>query len=347
MIVTVTLNPGLDLTYTLAEPSLGAVDVHRATASTLEASGKGVNVSRTLARAGHATVAVLPAGGETGKHLVDLLDREGVESVVVPVQGDTRVNTSLLLSSNSTVKVNGPGHVLQRADVDALLERLDETLGALGDLDEQVWVAVCGSLPPGTPAEVVGEIVDLAHRRGARCVADVSGPALAAAFGARADLLAPNGLELGALLGTDPSAGRDAEPGTEPSARRNTDLGAEPGRGGVDAVTTAAAELARAGHCALLVSLGADGAVFTDGSHTVRGSGPPLVPVNTAGTGDAFLAGWLAAAGTPERRMARALAYGRSACLSPHTVDPDPATKGLDGITVTTIDDREPEGDTP
>lgn len=339
MIVTVTLNPGLDLTYTLAEPSLGVVDVHRATTSTLEASGKGVNVSRTLARAGYATVAVLPAGGETGKHLVDLLERDEVESVVVPVPSDTRVNTTLLLSSSRTVKVNGPGHVLQRADVDALLGRLDETLGALGGLDEQLWVAVCGSLPPRTAAQVVGEIVDLAHRRGARCAADVSGPALAAALSAGADLLAPNGLELAALLG--------AEPGIE----RGRDLGADPDPAGVDAVARAAAELARAGRCSLLVSLGERGAVFTDGSHTVRGSGPPLVPVNTAGAGDAFLAGWLAVAGSPEERMARALAFGRSACLSPHTVDPEPATKGLEGITVTTTadheDDREPEGDTP
>ena len=59
MIVTVTLNPGLDLTYTVTESSVGEVDVHRATTATLEASGKGVNVSRALHTNGIETVAVV------------------------------------------------------------------------------------------------------------------------------------------------------------------------------------------------------------------------------------------------------------------------------------------------
>ena len=56
-VVTLTLNPGLDLTYTLTESMVGEVDVHRATTATLEASGKGVNVSRALHANGIDTVA--------------------------------------------------------------------------------------------------------------------------------------------------------------------------------------------------------------------------------------------------------------------------------------------------
>ena len=62
MIITVTLNPSLDLTYTLSEVGRD-IDVHRASSSTLEASGKGVNVSRILNKAAVPTVAVLPVGG--------------------------------------------------------------------------------------------------------------------------------------------------------------------------------------------------------------------------------------------------------------------------------------------
>lgn len=323
MIVTVTLNPSLDLTYIVAEPSLGTVDVHRATASTVEASGKGVNVSRTLSRAGFASIAVLPAGGATGQHLADLLGGEGVGHEVVPVLGNTRINTSLLLASGKTIKVNGPGTALQPTDLERLLELLGEILQSqlrVRQGDEELWLAVCGSLPPGVGAEIVGELVELAHRHGARCAADVSGPALAAAVTARADLLAPNSLELGDLLAIDLYSA------------------------GVTAVARAATGLAESLGRDLLVSMGPDGALFADGSQALWGTGPVLVPVNTAGAGDAFLAGWLAVAGAPEQRMRRGLAFGRSACLSPHTVDPQPGTKGLDGISVQHINHHQPEG---
>lgn len=65
VIITVTLNPSLDLTYTLREVGRD-IDVHRASRSTLEASGKGVNVSRTLNKVAVPTVAVLPVGGVIG-----------------------------------------------------------------------------------------------------------------------------------------------------------------------------------------------------------------------------------------------------------------------------------------
>ena len=99
MIVTVTPNPGLDLTYRLPATGPGSdvgtdVDVHRAETSTLEASGKGVNVSRALTAAGVPTTAVLPVGGSTGRSLVELLDLEGVARVAVAQVHDTRVNTS-------------------------------------------------------------------------------------------------------------------------------------------------------------------------------------------------------------------------------------------------------------
>jgi 1-phosphofructokinase len=209
MIITVTLNPSLDLTYDLADPTLGEVDVHRARTATIEASGKGVNVSRTLHMAGVATTAVLPVGGETGRHLADLLAAEGVDHVTVPGGGR-------------------PESTLAGASVLELAQVAD----------------------------------DLAAKRGT----------------------------------------------------------------------------------ALLVSMGSDGAIHADGAHVLHGGGPALVPVNTAGAGDAFLAGWLARTGTPPERMTRAVAWGRSACLSVDTVDRAPGTRGTDGITVTPLDPHPEKG---
>jgi len=316
VIVTVTLNPSLDLTYALAESTLGEIDVHRAETSSVEASGKGVNVSRTLHMAGVATVAVLPAGGQTGQHVGDLLAAERVEHVAVPVRGETRINTSLLLATGQTVKVNGPGTPLARTDLDQLLGTLGTVLTGLDDDGGEDWLALCGSLPPGLAPDVVGEFVHLAHRHAVRCAVDVSGPPLAAALRAKADLLAPNRLELGELVGADVATAE------------------------IPAVAEAAGRLAADSGTELLVSMGSEGALHTDGIQVLHGSGPALVPVNTAGAGDAFLAGWLAMPGTPQERMARALAWGRSACLSVTTVDGAPGTRGVDGITVTAINPR-------
>jgi 1-phosphofructokinase len=316
VIVTVTLNPSLDLTYVLAESTLGEIDVHRAQTSSVEASGKGVNVSRTLHMAGVATVAVLPAGGQTGRHIGDLLAAERVDHVIVPVPGETRINTSLLLATGQTVKVNGPGTPLVRADLDQLLSSLESVVASVDDDGGECWLALCGSLPPGLAPDVVAEVVALAHRHAVRCAVDVSGPPLTAALQAKADLLAPNRLELGELVDADVATAA------------------------MPAVAEAAARLAADSGTELLVSMGSDGAVHTDGKHVLHGSGPALVPVNTAGAGDAFLAGWLAMPGTPQERMTRALAWGRSTCLSVTTVDPAPGTRGVDGISVTAINPR-------
>lgn len=312
MIVTLTLNPSLDLTYHLAEESLGAVDVHRTRASSVEASGKGVNVSRDLHAAGIASIAVLPSAGATGRHLAELLTEAGLDHVDIEVGGETRINTSVLLPQGRTVKVNGPGTPVTDDDLHAILAHLDSTLAALDGAEN--WLVVAGSLPLGLDASVVGEVIRLARARGVATVVDASGHALRAALAAGADLLAPNEIELAELDGSE------AEGGTS-----------------VAEVATLARRVAQEYGVQLLVSMGAAGALHTDGASVLHGSGPALIPVNTAGAGDAFLAGWLAAPGTAEERMARALAWGRSACLAPTTVDPAPGTQGIEGITVTTL----------
>jgi 1-phosphofructokinase len=320
MIVTLTLNPGLDLTYTLTESSVGQVDVHRAATATLEASGKGVNVSRALHVNGIETIAVLPLGGSTGHHLAELLDTEGVTHRSVEQRADTRVNTTLAASGGHTAKVNGPGGPLTGADLDALKAEVSIALRE-GRSGSEVWLAVCGSLPPGLDPAMVGDLVALAHANGARCALDASGEALVAAISAGADLLAPNRIE---LTEVDPRAAATVV---------------------LEDLAALAGSIARDTGTSLLVSLGEDGALFTDGHSLVHGYGAELTPVNTAGAGDALLSGWLAESGPPADRMARAIRWSRAACLSATTVAPalvESTTSG-DDITVQTLAQGRPE----
>jgi 1-phosphofructokinase len=315
VIVTVTPNPSLDLTYVLAPAdSLGRndIEVHRAESVTLEASGKGVNVTRALALAAVPSVAVYPAGGPTGQQLTDLLAAAGVAHRAVLVCGATRVNTTVLQPSAATTKVNAPGAALSRAEIADLLAATCEVLSVQvpvpgGPDGDRSWLAVCGSLPPETDPELVGDLVRLAHARGVRCAVDSSGAPLKVALAAGADLLAPNVAELAQVSDVLPEA-----------------------RG--DELARAVAHVAAEHQCELLVSLGADGALWTDGNQVVHARGEAVIPVNTAGAGDALLAGWLAGAWHPaestRQRLQRAVAWGRAACLSPTTVAALPPPPG-------------------
>lgn len=309
MIITVTMNPALDLTYTLPESSDADVDVHRATSSTLEASGKGVNISRALAKIGTPTCAVFPAGGPAGRALAELLDDDAVVHRVTPQAGETRINTTAVRPGGQTVKLNGPGANLSGDEQAGLLR---ETASALEDAPSgaTVWVAVCGSLPPGVGAGFVVDLVELAHRHGAKCAVDASGDALGAALGAGADLLAPNRFELAEVASSIPPSGS------------------------IDDLADATQALSRQTGSALLISLGPDGALYTDGLQTLHGWGPALTPVNTAGAGDALLAGWLASDAEPKARLSQAITWGRSACLADTTVDPHPGAGDAAPITV-------------
>ncbi len=313
MIVTLTPNPGLDLTYQLTRAEADG-DVQRAETCVLEASGKGVNVSRALTRAGAASCAVLPCAGATGQYLTTLLAEEGVPFRAGPQQGQTRVNTTVLQPGGQVLKVNGPGCPLSEPEQEALLAAADAALADAAQATmpgRERWLALCGSFPPGLPTDLVAVLVELAGRHGARCAVDASGPVLAAALQAGADLVAPNRYELGQVLPAARQAGDD-----------------------VRALAVQAAELSRRTGVALLVSLGADGALHTDGRKTLHAHAPALVPVNPAGAGDALLAGWLLEADDPEPRLARALRWGRSACLSPTTVDVSPGSRDDAWVTV-------------
>lgn len=308
MIVTVTPAPGLDRTYTAGEFVIGRVN--RAVTSVVEASGKGVNVSRALAAAGASGVAVLPLGGPEGRHLAELLAQDRVPFLAVQTAMPTRTNTTLAVTGLPTTKMNAPAPALAP-------QVWADLLAIVADLLAQhpgAWMLCSGSVPVGAehlPADLVG----LARRHGARSAVDSSGPALEAALAAEPDLIAPNHLELAELVGADARA-------LDPDGR---DAG---GSSLVDLAAGWARTLSVRIDGAVLATLGAGGAVYADSTGSWHAIAPPIVPVNTVGAGDALLAGFLSVAASPhpghpaapDGALATAVAWGTSACAMPGTV---------------------------
>lgn len=301
MILTVTPNPSLDRTYEL--PVLDRGSVLRAVTDRVDPGGKGVNVSRAVAAAGHRTVAVLPLGGPEGALLSRLLGDLGIEVSGVPVTGSTRVNATLVEADGTLTKVNARGPEIRGTEAESLLEAV-RALSADSD-----WIVCSGSLPRGLPPNWYAELVARIHRAGARIALDTSGAALTAALPERPDVVKPNTEELAEAVG-----------------RPLATLG--------DAVK-AAEELGAHGAQAVLASLGADGQLLLDASGTYFGSAPAGVVRSNVGAGDASLAGFLAAGGTGPAALAAAVAHGAAAVQLPGSAMPTPADLDPSAVAVT------------
>jgi 1-phosphofructokinase len=301
MIVTLTAHPAIDRLVTLDGP-LRRGAVQRTSVSADEPGGKGVNVARVVDAAGVAVRAVLPAA--PGDPLPALLLPTGLPVVAVPVAGSTRVNLTLAEPDGTTTKLNAPGTVLDAAELEALASRTVEAAAGASS------VALCGSLPPGAPADWYARLLPRLRATGARVAVDTSGPALDAVLGgpgAAPDVVKPNGHELVELIGGDADA-----------------IESDP------ALAAAEAQRLRAerGPAEVLLTLGATGAVLATARGTWFCPSPPITPRSTVGAGDASLAGLLLAreAGHDDATsLAAAVAHGSAAASLPGSAPPAPA----------------------
>ncbi|MEU5716446.1 1-phosphofructokinase [Streptomyces sp. NPDC020403] len=303
MILTVTPNPSLDRTYELPGLTRGAV--LRATTDRVDPGGKGVNVSRAVAAAGHRTVAVAPLGGPEGALLARLLGEHGIEAAGVPIAGSTRVNVTLVEPDGTLTKVNAAGPEIGPAEAEALLDAV-RARSAGAD-----WIACCGSLPRGLPPRWYAELVARSHRAGTRIALDTSGAALVAALPQRPDVVKPNTEELAEAVG-----------------RPLVTVG--------DAVK-AAQELCERGARSVLASLGATGQVLVEEAGAYFASARVDAVRSNVGAGDASLAGFLTAGGTGRAALASAVAHGAAAVQLAGSVMPTP--DGLDHSAVVTTAD--------
>ncbi|MFJ4828012.1 1-phosphofructokinase [Streptomyces bacillaris] len=299
MILTVTPNPSLDRTYEL--PGLVRGTVLRATADRVDPGGKGINVSRAVAAAGHRTVAVAPMGGPEGDLLARLLGEHGIEAAGVPVTGSTRINVTLVEPDATLTKINAAGPELSAAEAEDVLEAV-RTRSAAAD-----WIACCGSLPRGLPPRWYAELVARSHRAGARIALDTSGAALTAALREGPDVIKPNAQELAEAVGRPLATVGDA--------------------------LKAAEELRERGAGAVLASLGADGQLLVEASGAYFATARVATVRSDVGAGDASLAGFLTAGGQGPRALASAVAHGAAAVQLAGSLMPTPADLDLSAVT--------------
>ncbi|MFI2642699.1 1-phosphofructokinase family hexose kinase [Streptomyces sp. NPDC018610] len=283
MILTVTLNTALDITYRV--PSLRPHTSHRVTETTERPGGKGVNVARVLAALGHEVTVTGFAGGATGRELRErLATLPRVVDALVPVAGATRRTVAVVDErSGDTTQLNEPGPVVSAAEWSAFQGVYEELLGSVSA------VALCGSLPPGLPVGAYAGLVRTARAAHVPVLLDTSGEALRRGIAGRPDLVKPNADELAELTGS-----HDPPRATQDARRR--------------------------GARTVVASLGAEGLLAHTPEGLWRAVPPDRVQGNPTGAGDSMVAGLLSGLveGLPwPDRLARAVALATATVLAP------------------------------
>jgi len=288
-LVTLTLNPAVDISTSVdrieAEVKMRCGEAHR------DPGGGGINVARVLSRTGADVTALYPAGGVTGRILQELVARDGIEDIVIPLAGETRES----FTAFERLTGNEFRFVLAGPELDKTA--WTATRNALETMNGVLFVVASGSLPPGAPEEAYAEIADITRKLGARLAVDTSGAALAAALRERPYLIKPNLRELRELTGLPIQTDKE----TLDAARRLV------GEKRADAVA---------------VTLGADGAMLVCEEGSWRGRAPEITPVSSVGAGDSFLAMLihaLASGQSMSEALRAGMAGGTAALLSPGT----------------------------
>lgn len=318
MILTFTPNPSIDTTLSLGEP-LKRGSVHRLSSRESIAGGKGINVSRAVAKAGLDTRALFPAGDEDP--FVELVRARGIDFENFPINDPVRVNTAVTEPDGTTTKLNSLGPQIDDETVATLEEALFQ------QAEGQDWVVLAGSLPPGAPVDWYATLTQKLRARfpELRVAVDTSDAPMEA-LGQNFDkgaphLIKPNAKELGQLVGIDGE-------GLEEKA-----IG-----GDFSGVAAAARKAFDAGVEYVLVTLGPAGGLLACQEGIFVATPPPITVASTVGAGDSTLAGFIIGweKGLSAKECLRhGIAYGSAATSLPGTMVPGPEQLDLERTVVT------------
>jgi 6-phosphofructokinase 2 len=278
-LISLTLNPALDL----AADADAVVPTHkiRMHHEHADPGGGGVNVARVVHELGGNALAVIAAGGASGRVLEEMLDEAGVPRCSVTIKGRTRVSLNVLdQHSGLEYRFVPEGPTLSDAEYAAFLDAVRTADGE--------WVVASGSLPHGVPDDAYAEMATIVAGKGRRFALDSSGVALRVALEQGGlDLVKPSLNELELLVGREL---------TEPGAQ--------------DAEAMA---LVRCGAARMVaLSMGRDGALLATAEGVLRMPAMDVPMQSSVGAGDAFLgATVLALARGASKR--EALAWGTAA----------------------------------
>lgn len=250
------MNPAID--RTIAVDRLAFDDRAYILSTNDSAGGRGINASCVVHSFGGKTLAVLPAGGEPAVRFEKFMDHCGFPVFTVPIRNDIRLNLTITDRHGLTVKLNEAGPRLNAEEVASVEATVDAYLGSA------TWLMLCGSLPPGVPADFYAHLIAKAKKKDVRTLLDTDGDALSRGIEAEPTIVTPNQQEAEHLLNTVLLTRSSAVA----AARRIQTMGAQ----------------------AVVLSLGSRGAIGASGSFLWEAMPPRIEAISPIGAGDAMAA---------------------------------------------------------
>jgi 1-phosphofructokinase len=256
-VVTVTLNPALDLTGSLDVLVKGAVNL--VDSGSLHPAGKGINVAKVLSELGAQVTVTGLLGIDNQASFVQLFDSLNMNDRFIRVQGATRINVKIVENDGEVSDLNFPGATITELQ----LQQFEKTLLELTE-SHQIFV-IAGSLPQGLePARLAKWITQL-QKAGKKVFFDSSNAALIAGVKASPYLIKPNDQELSALVAEELSSSCE--------------------------IKAAAQKLQQQGCENVVISLGEKGVLWLDKAGWLQSQPPKMSVVSTVGAGDTLVAG--------------------------------------------------------
>jgi 1-phosphofructokinase/tagatose 6-phosphate kinase len=314
MILTVTLNTAID--KTLAVPNFRLGRRHRTVDNTTMPGGKGVNVARVLKTLGQPVIATGLAGGPTGTRIVEQLTQLSVLSDFVRTGEESRTNTAVIdPTTGEQTEINERGPRVTEQEIDLFVDKL------LYLAKGASWCVFAGSLPRNVEPDLYARLIRELRRLDVTTVVDTDGDPLRHAVRAEPAVISPNTLEAEELVGHEFNDEEDHVV----AVREMSELGA------AEAIMTT------------------DDGCFANMVDPDRPNGRTIYrlrvtqdaiePRATIGSGDAFLAGFVAArysGASTEQALVHGVACGAESTrhLGAGIVDPEHVRRLLGEIEV-------------
>lgn len=259
MILTVTMNPSVDISYLISDFKLDSVN--RVKDAVKTAGGKGLNVARVIRQLGEEVLATGLLGGTIGGYIVQELTKDKIGNEFININQESR-NCIAILHDGKQTEILESGPVVTAGDGTAFLAEYERLLSSVS------LVTISGSLPHGLPSDFYTRMAEIGREKGIPVIVDTSGEPLRQVLLHKVKPFAikPNATELSQLLGME----------------LNHSI-----RGYKEALT---GEMFQ-GIEWIIVSMGKDGAFVKHGPDFYRVIIPEINAVNPVGSGDATVAG--------------------------------------------------------
>jgi len=260
VVYTITFNPALDYVMRMDSP-LDIGETNRSQSEELYYGGKGINVSVVLNELGVSNVSLGFIAGFTGDAIDAGVAKMGVITDFIKLpKGISRINVKLKASKETEINAQGPD--IDEASIDALFEKINK-------IKDGDCIILAGSIPKTLPDDIYERILKTLEGKDVIKVVDATKDLLMKVLPYKPFLIKPNQAELGELF--------------------NVEITTD------DEIIKYARILQERGAKNVLVSLGKRGALLIpETGEPIKMGAPSGKAVNTVGSGDSMVAGFLA-----------------------------------------------------